>query len=103
MTPLMWLGVAAVAVGLAIGAGAMIVARRTAATREQAVRRQHIIQYAILALLAAIFIYQTVGSEHGRLIYLALVAVIVCGVAFDWVRARRRRTFSGPPSQPQDG
>jgi ABC-type enterochelin transport system permease subunit len=94
MTPLMWFGVAAVAFGLAIGAGAMIVARRTAATREQAVRRQHIIRYAILVLLAAIFLYEAFSSEHGRLVYLALVGVIVSGAAFDWIRARRRRTLS---------
>ncbi|MBO0881947.1 MAG: hypothetical protein J2P17_16725 [Mycobacterium sp.] len=92
MTTFMWLFVAAaVGFGLAIGAGAMVVARRTAATPEQAVRRQHVIQYAVLALLAGIFIYRAVTSEHGRPIYLAVVAIILGGVAFDWFRSRRRR------------
>ncbi|BBZ14281.1 hypothetical protein [Mycobacterium branderi] len=94
MTTIWWLGLAAVAVGLAIGAGAMAVGRRTAATREQAVRRQRIIQYVILAVLAAFLIFDVITTPGTRYLNIAILAFIPVALAFDWFRARRRRTMS---------
>jgi hypothetical protein len=84
--------IAAVAGGLIIGAGSMIVARRSGQTHEQSVRRQRIVQYCFIVLVGALLIFDAVETERHRYVNLAIVAIMVGGVAFDWIRARRRRT-----------
>jgi non-ribosomal peptide synthetase component E (peptide arylation enzyme) len=86
--------VAAIAAGLTIGAGTMVIARRSAPTHEQAVRRQRIVQAVALVVVAAMLIFDAVDTPRHRYFDLAIVAIMAAGVAFDWFRARRRRTGS---------
>jgi hypothetical protein len=75
--------VAAVAVGLIVGAGAMVIARRSAQTHDQAVRRQRMVQAVVLVMLAALLIFDAIDTERHRYFNFALVALMVGGVAFD--------------------
>lgn len=91
MTPLMWLGVVAVAVGLALGGGSMAVVRRTAPTRERALRRQRIVQYCILGFLAAALAFDAIDTPRHRWLNAVVLVLMACGVTFDWVRGRRAK------------
>lgn len=88
------IAIAAVAAGFAIGAGAMVIARRSGQTRDQSMQRQRIALYCALVVVAAVLIYDAIDTEKHRYLNLALLAIMVGGVAFDWVRTRRRRTLS---------
>jgi archaellum biogenesis protein FlaJ (TadC family) len=80
-----------VAVGLAIGAGSMLAARRSSQTDEQSARRRRIVQACFLALVVAILIFDAIDTPKHRYINLAVVAIAVGGLVFDWFRGRRRR------------
>jgi phosphatidylserine synthase len=88
------IAIAAVAAGFAIGAGAMVITRRSGQTRDQSIQRQRTVLYCALVVVAAVLIYDAIDTEKHRYLNLALLAIMVGGVAFDWVRARRRRTLS---------
>ncbi|MBV9318654.1 MAG: hypothetical protein JOZ23_01265 [Mycobacterium sp.] len=88
------IAIAAVAAGFTIGAGAMVIARRSGQTRDQSIQRQRIVLYCALVVVAAVLVYDAIDTEKHRYLNLALLAILVGGVAFDWVRARRRRTLS---------
>jgi hypothetical protein len=60
--------------------------------RATSVRRQRIVQYCFIVLVGALLIFDAVETERHRYVNLAIVAIMVGGVAFDWIRARRRRT-----------
>jgi len=85
--------IAAVAGGLAIGAGSMIVARRSGQTHEQSVRRQRAVQYFLLVLVSALLIVDAIDTKRHRYFNLAVVAIMIGGVAFDWLRSRK---WDGP-------
>jgi hypothetical protein len=87
-----YLAVVAVVVGLGIGAGAMIAARRGARTREQSVRRQRIAQTCSLAIVIAVLTFDAVDTPRHRYLNLALVVIATAGLLFDWLRARRSKT-----------
>jgi len=89
------LEIALLLVGLVVGAGAMIVARRTADSREQAVSRQKTIQYVALTLIAAVLIVDAVDTPRHRWLDAVVLVLMACGVAFDWIRGRRATTRSG--------
>jgi len=92
MTIYLALGLAAAVAGLVIGRTAVGAARRGAANPEQAVRRRYAVLLAFIVLGAALLIFDAVETERHRYVNLAVVAIMVGGVAFDWIRARRRRT-----------
>jgi len=77
--------------GLAIGAGSMFAARRSAHTDEQSVRRQRIVQYCFLALVLALLIYDAIDTPKHRYINLAIAAIAFGALVFDWLKGRRRR------------
>jgi phosphatidylserine synthase len=89
------LEIAVLIIGLAVGAGAMIVARRTADSREQAVSRQKTIQYVALTLIAAVLIVDAVDTPRHRWLDAVVLVLMACGVAFDCIRGRRTTTRSG--------
>lgn len=84
--------VVAVLVGLGIGAGSMVAARRTARTREQAVRRLRIVQWCCLGIVVAVLTFDAVDTPRHRYLNLALVALAAAGILFDWLRGRRSKT-----------
>jgi hypothetical protein len=86
------LEIALLLVGLVIGAGAMIIARRTADSREQAVSRQKTIQYVALVLVAAVLLVDAVSTPRHRWLDAVFLVLMACGVAFDWIRGRRAKT-----------
>lgn len=81
--------VATVLVGLAIGAGSMSAAHRSAPTHEQSVRRQRLVQGCFLGTAVAVLIFDAVDTH--RYFNLALVALAVAGLLFDSFRARRTK------------
>ena len=81
--------VAAVAAGLAIGVGLMVAARRTATSRDQAVRRQRIVQECVIAVIAALLIFDAFDTPHHRWFNVVVVALLAGGVGFDWLQRRR--------------
>lgn len=83
--------IAAVAVGTIIGVGSMVLARRSAQTHEQSIRRQRIVQRCVLVMLAAILIFDAIDNEKHRYLNSAVVALMFGGVIFDWLRGRGRR------------
>jgi hypothetical protein len=93
-----YLGVAAIVVGVVIGAGSMLVARRTAATSEQAIRRQRIVLYSLLTAIAVLLAFDAVDTPRHRYLNIAILAFIPVALAFDWARARRRENG---PSEPR--
>jgi F0F1-type ATP synthase membrane subunit c/vacuolar-type H+-ATPase subunit K len=88
------LGLAAAVIGLIIGRTAVAVARRRAANPEQAVRRRYAVMVGFMVLAGALLIFDAFDTKRHRYINLAVVAIMVGGVAFDWVRSRRRRMMS---------
>jgi hypothetical protein len=92
MTIYLALGLAAAVIGLVIGRTAVGAARRGAANPEQAVRRRYAVLLAFMVLGAALLTFDAVETERHRYVNLAVVALMVGGVAFDWIRGRRRRT-----------
>ncbi|WP_343601580.1 hypothetical protein [Mycobacterium sp.] len=87
------ISLAAVAIGLAIGAGAMTAARRSAQTRGQSVRRQRIVLGGTSIIVATILLVDATGTASHRYVNLALIALMVAGWVFDWVRGRRRSSL----------
>jgi heme/copper-type cytochrome/quinol oxidase subunit 2 len=80
---------AVVVVGVAIGWGAMVAARRSADDPEQAVHRQRIIQRVALVIIAALLIFDAVDTPKHRYVNLVLVALMAGGIAYDWFKARK--------------
>jgi len=93
---------AVVAVGVAMGGGLMVAARRGAQTHEQSVRRQRIIVAFVLVTLAAILVFDAVETQSHRVVNLVLLALIVLGVSFDVAKARlsRRPSAQGTRQRP---
>ena len=81
--------IAVLAMGLAIGVGLMVAARRTAQGREQSVRRQRTIQGCLMILVAAILIFDAIDTPHHRWFNIAVLALMAGGVSFDWLKRRR--------------
>ncbi|MGO9032011.1 hypothetical protein [Mycobacterium sp.] len=102
MTIYLALGIAAAVAGLIIGRTAVGAAGRGAANPEQAARRRYAVLLAVLVLGAALLIIDAVETERHRYVNLAVVAIMIGGVAFDWFRSRRRRTRLEPPQQTED-
>jgi hypothetical protein len=48
----------------------------------------------LLVIVGAFLIFNAIDTTKYRYINIAIVAIMVGGVVFDWVRARRRRTMS---------
>ena len=80
MTIYLALGLAAAVIGLVIGRTAVGAARRYA------------VLLAFMVLGAALLTFDAVETERHRYVNLAVIAIMIGGVAFDWIRARRRRT-----------
>jgi hypothetical protein len=91
MTIYLVLGLLALVVGLVIGRIAIVKARQNAESPEQAARRVRTIQYSFLALGAALLIFGAIEEPKHRYFNLAVVVIMAAGVAFDWIRARRKR------------
>jgi F0F1-type ATP synthase membrane subunit c/vacuolar-type H+-ATPase subunit K len=94
-------GLAAAVAGLVIGRTAVGVAGRSAATPEQEARRRYGVLLAVMVLGAALLIIVANDTE-APYVNLAVLAIMVGGVAFDWLRSRRRRTRSEPSQQSDD-
>jgi F0F1-type ATP synthase membrane subunit c/vacuolar-type H+-ATPase subunit K len=94
MTIYLALGIAAAVAGLIIGRTAVGAAGRGAANPEQAARRRYSVLLVFMVIGAALLIFDAVETERHRYVNLAVVAIMVGGVAFDWIRSRRRRTPS---------
>lgn len=88
------LGLAAAVIGLVIGRTAVVAAGRRAANPEQAVRGRYAVLLSFIIIGAALLIIDAIDTKRHRYFNLAVIAIMVGGVAFDWVRARRRRTPS---------
>jgi hypothetical protein len=46
----------------------------------------------VMVLGAALLLIDAIDTKRHRNINLGVVAIMIAGVAFDWIRARRRRT-----------
>jgi F0F1-type ATP synthase membrane subunit c/vacuolar-type H+-ATPase subunit K len=92
MTIYLVLGLAAAVAGLIIGRTAVGAAGRGAANPEQAARRRYAVLLAVMVLGAALLLIDAIDTKRHRYINLGVVAIMIAGVAFDWIRARRRRT-----------
>jgi hypothetical protein len=55
-----------------------------------------------MVLGAALLIIDAIDTKRHRYVDLAVVAIMVGGVAFDWLRSQRRRTRSEPLQQTED-
>ena len=76
---------------------------RSAANPEQtAARRRYAVLLAVVVLGATLLIIDAINTPRHRYVNLAVVAIMIGGVAFDWFRSRRRRTQSEPPQQTED-
>jgi MFS superfamily sulfate permease-like transporter len=102
MTIYLALGLAAAVAGLIIGRTAVGVAGRSAANPEQAARRRYAVLIAVMVLGAALLLIDAIDTKRHRYVNLAVVAIMIGGVAFDWFRSRRRRTRLEPPQQTGD-
>jgi MFS superfamily sulfate permease-like transporter len=102
MTIYLALGLAAAVAGLIIGRTAVGVAGRSAANPDQAARRRYAVLIAVMVLGAALLLIDAIGTTRHRYVNLAVVAIMIGGVAFDWFRSRRRRTRLEPPQQTED-
>jgi hypothetical protein len=102
MTIYLALGTAAAVAGLIIGRTAVGAAGRGAANPEQATRRRYAVVLAVMVLGAALLLIDAIETERHRYLNLAVVAIMVAGVAFDWFRRQRRHTRSEPPQQTED-
>jgi F0F1-type ATP synthase membrane subunit c/vacuolar-type H+-ATPase subunit K len=94
-------GLAAAVAGLLIGRTAVGAAGRSAANPEQAARRRYGVVLAVMVLGAALLLIDAIDTPRHRYLNLAVVVIMVAGVAFDWVRTRRR-TRSESPQQTED-
>jgi hypothetical protein len=83
--------------GLVIGRTAVGVAGRGAANPEQVARRRYAVLLAVLG--TALLIFDAIDTKRHRYVNLAVVAIMIGGVAFDWLRSRRRRPPRRPPKQ----
>jgi F0F1-type ATP synthase membrane subunit c/vacuolar-type H+-ATPase subunit K len=92
MTIYLALGLAAAVAGLIIGRTAVGAAGRGAANPEQAARRRYAVLLAVMVLGAALLLIDAIDTKRHRYINLGVVAIMIAGVAFDWIRAQRRRT-----------
>jgi F0F1-type ATP synthase membrane subunit c/vacuolar-type H+-ATPase subunit K len=102
MTIYLALGLAAAVAGLIIGRTAVGAAGRSAANPEQAARRRYAVLLAVVVLGAALLIIDAINTPRHRYVNLAVLAIMIGGLAFDWIRGRRRRTQSEPRQQPDD-
>ena len=102
MTIYLALGLAAAVAGLIIGRTAVGVAGRSAANPEQAARRRYAVLIAVMVLGATLLLIDAIDTPRHRYVNLAVVAIMIGGVAFDWFRSRRRRTRLEPPQQTED-
>ena len=102
MTIYLALGLAAAVAGLIIGRTAVGAAGRSAANPEQAARRRYAVLLAVVVLGAALLIIDAINTPRHRYVNLAVIAIMIGGLAFDWIRGRRRRTQSEPRQQPDD-
>jgi F0F1-type ATP synthase membrane subunit c/vacuolar-type H+-ATPase subunit K len=102
MTIYLALGLAAAVAGLIIGRTAVGAAGRSAANPEQAARRRYAVLLAVVVLGAALLIIDAINTPRHRYVNLAVLAIMIGGLAFDWFRSRRRRTPSEPRQQPDD-
>jgi MFS superfamily sulfate permease-like transporter len=102
MTIYLALGIAAAVAGLIIGRTAVGAAGRSAANPEQAARRRYAVLLAVVVLGATLLIIDAINTPRHRYVNLAVLAIMVGGVAFDWFRSQRRRTRSEPPQQIED-
>ena len=93
------LGLAAAVAGLVIGRTAVGVAGRGAANPEQAARRRYAVLLAVMVLGTALLIFDAIDTKRHRYVNLAVVAIMIGGVAFDWLRSRRRRPPRRSPKQ----
>jgi hypothetical protein len=85
------LGIAVAVVGVVLGRTAVNAGgRSTTSTEEQAVRRRRAVTVALLAIGAAILIFDAVQTDRHRWLNVAVVVVMISAVVFDWIRARRR-------------
>ena len=100
MTIYLALGIAAAVAGLIIGRTAVGAAGRGAANPEQAARRRYAVLLAVVVLGAALLIIDAINTPRHRYVNLAVLAIMIGGLAFDWFRSRRRRTQSEPRQQP---
>jgi hypothetical protein len=83
--------------GLVSGRTAVGVAGRGAANPEQAARRRYAVLLAVLG--TALLIFDAIDTKRHRYVNLAVVAIMIGGVAFDWLRSRRRRPPRRSPKQ----
>ena len=102
MTIYLALGLAAAVAGLIIGRTAVGAAGRSAANPEQAARRRYAVLLAVVVLGAALLIIDAINTPRHRYVNLAVLAIMIGGLAFDWFRSWRRRTQSEPRQQPAD-
>jgi hypothetical protein len=92
MTIYLALGRAAAVAGLIIGRTAVGAAGRGAANPEQAARRRYAVLLAVVVLGATLLIIDAINTPRHRYVNLVVLAIMVGGVAFDWIRARQRHT-----------
>jgi uncharacterized membrane protein YgdD (TMEM256/DUF423 family) len=85
--------IAAVVAGLLIGAGAMIVGRRSGQTHEQSVQRQRIVQYFFVVFVAVILSFDAIDTPRHRWLNAVVLALMAGGLVFDRIKARRHRTM----------
>jgi F0F1-type ATP synthase membrane subunit c/vacuolar-type H+-ATPase subunit K len=90
MTIYLALGLAAAVAGLIIGRTAVGAAGRSAANPEQAARRRYAVLLAVVVLGAALLIIDAINTPRHRYVNLAVLAIMIGGLAFDWIRGRRR-------------
>lgn len=88
------LGLAAAVIGLVIGRTAVTVARRRATNPDEAARRQYAVMLGAMVLAGVLLIFDAIDTKRHRYLNFAVVGIMVGGVAFDWLRSRRRRTPS---------
>jgi xanthine/uracil permease len=100
MTVYLVVGIIVAVIGVVIGRTVVTTAARKADNPEKAARRRYAVLLAFIILAAALLIFDAVETPKHRYFNVAVVAIMIGGVAFDWFRSRRRRTLSKPPTRP---
>ena len=88
------LGVTVAVIGMFIGRTAFTAAGRGEVNSEKAAHKRYGVLLAFVVAGGALLIFDAVQTERHRYLDIAVLVLMVGGVAFDWIRARRHQTPS---------
>ena len=86
------LGITVTLIGAIIGRVAVTSAQRSSAGPESAGRRRYGVLLTFIVIGIALLLFDAVQTERHRWLNIAVVVIMIGGVAFDWIRSRRART-----------